>query len=89
VGEIGAFDELTEGRDELCPVRDERRLVEGASLGQTDEGGNGSADALDRTGATIELFDVDTRGQILRHTGLLLIDRGRSTTRLAAGGARS
>ena len=82
VGQVRPLLELSERRDELGPVRDEGGLVERAALRQTDERGNSGAYAFDRTCAAVELLDVDTRGQILRHRGLLLTDRGMQRDRL-------
>ena len=41
--------------------------IQGPVAGRTDESGGGGADALDRFRAERNLFDEDTRSQILRH----------------------
>ncbi len=87
VSQVRAVDEIAERLRELAPVRDERRLVERTLRGESDEGGDGSADALDRARAGLDFFDVHTRGQVLRHAALLDLDG--PTERDARGLART
>ncbi len=48
VREVRRLDELAEVLRELRPVGDERGFVDRTLLGESDEGGDGGADALDR-----------------------------------------
>src|SRR5262249_21161976 len=67
VTHVRALDEVAEGLAVLRPVRDERRLVDGASLRYADEGADRSANALDRTRAALHLLDVDAGRQVCGH----------------------
>ena len=67
MSEVRAFDEVAEVRDELSPVRDERRRVERALGREPDKGGVRGANTLNRASAAVELFNVDAGGQVLRH----------------------
>src|SRR3954454_648557 len=60
VREVVAVDEVTEGRLELGPVRDENGLVERTRLGEAHERGHRRADGLDRPGAGRDLLHVHT-----------------------------
>ncbi len=68
VREVGAGDEPAERLGELGPVGHERGLVHRALLGQADEGGDGGADPLDGPVTGLDLLDVHTRREIVRHT---------------------
>jgi predicted amidohydrolase YtcJ len=53
------LDELTEGLRELTPVGDLDGFVDGAVMGQSDEGRHRRPDPFDGSGAGFDLLDVD------------------------------
>ena len=67
VREVAVRLEVTERLGELGPVGDQGRLVERALLGEAHEGGDGGAHPLDGARPGLDLFDVDTGRQIVRH----------------------
>jgi hypothetical protein len=67
VREIGVFGESAEGLGELGPVGHQYRFVERSPLGETDERGNGRADAFDRPGAGRDLLQVDAGREVVGH----------------------
>src|SRR6185312_4431519 len=71
MSQVRPLDEVTEGRDELRPVGDQRRGIEWPLGGKADEGCDGRAHAFDRAGPGLHLLDINAWGQVVRHGGLL------------------
>src|SRR5262245_19900973 len=87
--EVRPLDEVAEVLRELGPVRDQRRLVERTLPGEPDEGCNGSRDSLDRTGAGVDLLDVDAGGVVVGHRASLENDGCGTRSRPGQGETRA
>ena len=80
VGEVGPSTKSPKLLGELRPVGDERRLVGGALLGESDEGGDRGTDSLNRLRTRRHLLHVDAGRQIGRHGWYSFVGRYGSCT---------